>query len=433
MSYSNQTANLGLPQWSGSDKPTYLVDQNTAYLNIDNFAGDTQDDISQLNTDLNTISGRTTTLESKQATDETNITGLQSSMATVQTSVASMGVTITNLGHDVNTAQSDIDTLEGSVNTLTGTTIPAIQSQTTATENQLSSDGTAQGTKFYFDIQNGVAGYNTSAARGADTFSPFRSGLTLEYFKKNGIYAIPFISKGVNVYMNAGGSISNIDTGLSTGVALSKIGDHQASPEGCSSIGVDLTEIKNFFEEFNPAITVADVISGLKEFLDYLKTEVTTADGRYAFSLDNPFLPVYNSSSPTVRYIAKIAAKQGGFQGTGVINAYTYPKFSGDLLFNGNELIMSDYDNNAIIATANGIVYNQISLETLDNPISGTGYLEKTNPILGFNGNYALTRKIKHGTITPDNYSVMTLSIFNGASANLINKWNSVVEELANI
>lgn len=39
--------------------------------------------------------------------------------------------------------------------------------------NNLSSELTANGTKFYFDYQNGKYGYNTSSARGASTFSPF--------------------------------------------------------------------------------------------------------------------------------------------------------------------------------------------------------------------------------------------------------------------
>lgn len=36
MSYTNETKKLHLPQWIGTDRPTYLVDFNTAFLNIDN-------------------------------------------------------------------------------------------------------------------------------------------------------------------------------------------------------------------------------------------------------------------------------------------------------------------------------------------------------------------------------------------------------------
>lgn len=36
MSYTNETKKLHLPQWVGTDRPSYLVDFNTAFLNIDN-------------------------------------------------------------------------------------------------------------------------------------------------------------------------------------------------------------------------------------------------------------------------------------------------------------------------------------------------------------------------------------------------------------
>lgn len=36
MSYTNETKKLHLPQWIGTDRPTYLVDFNTAFLSIDN-------------------------------------------------------------------------------------------------------------------------------------------------------------------------------------------------------------------------------------------------------------------------------------------------------------------------------------------------------------------------------------------------------------
>ena len=36
MSYTNETKKLHLPQWVGTDRPTYLVDFNTAFLSIDN-------------------------------------------------------------------------------------------------------------------------------------------------------------------------------------------------------------------------------------------------------------------------------------------------------------------------------------------------------------------------------------------------------------
>lgn len=35
MAFTNETTHYGLPQWIGSDKPTYLVDQNNAFQKID--------------------------------------------------------------------------------------------------------------------------------------------------------------------------------------------------------------------------------------------------------------------------------------------------------------------------------------------------------------------------------------------------------------
>lgn len=43
--------------------------------------------------------------------------------------------------------------------------------------NTLEDELTANGTRIYLDYKGGQYGYNTDALRGADTFSPFKSGL----------------------------------------------------------------------------------------------------------------------------------------------------------------------------------------------------------------------------------------------------------------
>ena len=48
MSSTNQTTTLNLPQWVGSDKPTFLGDMNNAFSNIDNYAKENNDNITQL-------------------------------------------------------------------------------------------------------------------------------------------------------------------------------------------------------------------------------------------------------------------------------------------------------------------------------------------------------------------------------------------------
>lgn len=61
MSYTNETKKLHLPQWIGTDRPTYLVDFNTAFLNIDNafIAQDIEIDsiLSKVNTFISKMLG----------------------------------------------------------------------------------------------------------------------------------------------------------------------------------------------------------------------------------------------------------------------------------------------------------------------------------------------------------------------------------------
>lgn len=56
--------------------------------------------------------------------------------------------------------------------------------------NNLNSELTVGGTKFYFDYQGGRWGWNSSSARGAGTFHPFRQNLTTVYLGGAGSYNI---------------------------------------------------------------------------------------------------------------------------------------------------------------------------------------------------------------------------------------------------
>lgn len=273
MSYSNQTPNLGLPQWTGSDKPTYLVDQNGAYDKIDQFAGDTEDSLTQLENDLDALAGRVTTAEGKQATDETNISGLQSQVGLLQTTVARFGASITNLTHDVNTAQSDIDTVEGAVNTLTGTTIPAMQTQADNTAMQLTTTGTASGAKFYFDYQGGKFGFNTSAARGADTFNPFNAGgaaMTTEGFQPLFLKLKYFdlITQSNSAETAGFVNISNCAIKIALSEIISSLNEIYGVIKTSTDITNFLTDIKNMYDTLSadPELNTSDVFRGFELF-----------------------------------------------------------------------------------------------------------------------------------------------------------------------
>lgn len=78
------------------------------------------------------------------------------------------------------------------------------------------------GVKFYPDVQNGVRGYNTDAARGADTFHPFSSitGVKMRYANSlyGGSLAIPTFGRDIKVSIRLAGSNSGSSTNYSIGV-----------------------------------------------------------------------------------------------------------------------------------------------------------------------------------------------------------------------
>ena len=74
MSSTNQSPTLKLPQWVGSDKPTFLGDLNNAFLNIDNYAKENNDNITQL---TETTETHTTALSNLKNTYTTQQSQLQ--------------------------------------------------------------------------------------------------------------------------------------------------------------------------------------------------------------------------------------------------------------------------------------------------------------------------------------------------------------------
>ena len=110
MSYSNQTANYGLPQYEADDKPTYLGDFNKAMLDIDtnmksidNKAISAESNASSANA---TAQSAQSTAESAQAT----ATQAQTSATQAQSTANSVNTKIDNLLTEIN------DWINGSIN-----------------------------------------------------------------------------------------------------------------------------------------------------------------------------------------------------------------------------------------------------------------------------------------------------------------------------
>lgn len=97
MAHTNSTQNYGLPQWVGTDKPTFLGDLNSAFADIDARMKINSDDATALD-------GEVTTLKTNMTTAQENIKALQ----TAGTEQASTNAQLRNL---IDTNADSIDTL----------------------------------------------------------------------------------------------------------------------------------------------------------------------------------------------------------------------------------------------------------------------------------------------------------------------------------
>lgn len=89
MSHTNTTANYNLPQFTGTDKPSWLTDVNGAMTSIDTQMKANADANTTTAGDLTTLAGRVTTAEGNIATNTANIT-------TVSNVASTAGTTATN-------------------------------------------------------------------------------------------------------------------------------------------------------------------------------------------------------------------------------------------------------------------------------------------------------------------------------------------------
>ena len=86
MSHTNTTANYNLPQFTGTDKPSWLTDVNGAMTSIDTQMKANADANTTTAGDLSTLTGRVTTAEE-------NITTQGSTLSTVSNVASNASVT----------------------------------------------------------------------------------------------------------------------------------------------------------------------------------------------------------------------------------------------------------------------------------------------------------------------------------------------------
>lgn len=130
MGYTNQTSNLGLPQWLGSDKPNWDIDLNAAFKKIDDNAGEVADDISEL--------------EGKHDSVIETIAAMQSEITDVQDVNIVQGERLTDLETDniankasIQKLNSDVSGLTNDVQSITDTELPSITNDIDEVESQV--------------------------------------------------------------------------------------------------------------------------------------------------------------------------------------------------------------------------------------------------------------------------------------------------------
>ncbi len=122
MAHTNSTTNYNLPQWIGSDKPTFLGDLNTAFNDIDvqmktnadgivaaddkaenatTLANDAQDDVDALTLRVTTAEGNIANNTTLIGNNTTSINNLTSSVQTINTELTGKQDTVTGAASTV--------------------------------------------------------------------------------------------------------------------------------------------------------------------------------------------------------------------------------------------------------------------------------------------------------------------------------------------
>lgn len=129
MSHTNSTANLGLPQFIGTDKPTWLSDVNGAFAAIDSYAGSNDAALAitdgKADTAIADASNAVTTAGNAATT-----AGNAATTATNANTVAGNALTIVNntaakMGDLTNLVTTDKSTLVAAINEVAGYGAPA--------------------------------------------------------------------------------------------------------------------------------------------------------------------------------------------------------------------------------------------------------------------------------------------------------------------
>lgn len=150
MASTNKTPNFQLPQFVANDVPSWLVDVNGAFMDIDTDMKSIQDTAQSAS---GTATGAASQVDSIQSTVDNisgNVSTLSGTVATHTTQIGTLNTNVTALQGEVSTIKGNIETINGEIDALQnsqGVTLYTHQKQ--GTIHVLTGDTNAQNIKFF--------------------------------------------------------------------------------------------------------------------------------------------------------------------------------------------------------------------------------------------------------------------------------------------
>lgn len=142
MSHTNSTANLGLPQFIGTDKPTWLSDVNGAFAAIDSYAGSNDAALAIVDGKADTAIGDASSAVTT-ATNAATTAGNAAATATNANTIAGNALTVANGINSKVGVLTDLHTTDKS--TVVAAINEVFDAQTAPTAAEVSYDNTVSG------------------------------------------------------------------------------------------------------------------------------------------------------------------------------------------------------------------------------------------------------------------------------------------------
>ena len=176
---TNKTANYELPQFIGSDKPTWLGDFNTAMATIDGGMAENKSEIESMDSRVTSAEATASQASQNVSTLTTRVSSVESSVSTATTTANNAQQTATSALNTANTANGKADTNTTAITNLTGD-VASLESYLTLSDTRKLTNptitrggGTIEGEDIRVALNsNGTAGkiYGRIAIRGQNGY-----------------------------------------------------------------------------------------------------------------------------------------------------------------------------------------------------------------------------------------------------------------------